>query len=127
MSKIKVSICPTMPLTSEDMVKILTACDGLQVTAQPSGKLGAHRLKTLILLMRYTGMRVSDAVTFSTDRLDGKRLFLYTQKTGVPVYTVLPDSVLKALEATPRITDTRYFWSGQGKRETAICHWQMRL
>jgi len=77
--------------------------------------------------MRYTGMRVSDAVTLTTDRLDGKRLFLYTQKTGVPVYTVLPDSVLKALEATPRITDTRYFWSGQGKRETAICHWQMRL
>jgi hypothetical protein len=43
-------------------------------------------------------MRVSDAVTFSTDRLDGKRVFLYTQKTGVPVYTVLPDSILKALE-----------------------------
>jgi len=77
--------------------------------------------------MRYTGMRVSDAVTLTTDRLDGKRLFLYTQKTGVPVYTVLPDSVLSALEATPRITDTRYFWSGQGKRETVICHWQMRL
>ena len=72
-------------------------------------------------------MRVSDAVTLTTDRLDGKRLFLYTQKTGVPVYTVLPDSVLGALEATPRITDTRYFWSGQGKRETVICHWQMRL
>lgn len=32
-----------------------------------------------------------------------------------------------ALEATPRMTDTRYFWSGQGKRETVICHWQMRL
>jgi integrase len=60
-------------------------------------------------------------------RLDGKRLFLYTQKTGVPVYTVLPDSVLKALEATPRVTDTRYFWSGNGKRETAVCDWQMRL
>ena len=123
----KVSICPTMPLTSEDMVKILTACDGLQVTAQPSGKLGAHRLKTLILLMRYTGMRVSDAVTFSTDRLDGKRLFLYTQKTGVPVYTVLPDSILAALEATPRVTDTRYFWTGNGKKQTAVCDWQGKL
>jgi integrase/recombinase XerD len=123
----KVSIRPTMPLTREEMVKILTACDGLQVTTPVEGKLNAHRLKTLVLLMRYSGMRVSDAVTFSTDRLDGKRLFLYTQKTGVPVYTVLPDSVLKALEATPRITDTRYFWSGQGKRETVICHWQMRL
>jgi len=66
-------------------------------------------------------------VTFSSDRVDGKRLFLYTQKTSVPVYTVLPDSVLKALEATPRVADTRYFWSGESKRETVICHWQMRL
>ncbi len=123
----KVSIRPTMPLTHDEMVKILTACDGLQITTPIEGKLNAHRLKTLVVLMRYTGMRVSDAVTLTTDRLDGKRLFLYTQKTGVPVYTVLPDSVLSALEATPRITDTRYFWSGQGKRETVICHWQMRL
>jgi integrase/recombinase XerD len=123
----KVSIRPTMPLTHDEMVKILTACDGLQVTTPIEGKLNAHRLKTLVLLMRYSGMRVSDAVTFSSDRLDGKRLFLYTQKTGVPVYTVLPDSVLKALEATPRVADTRYFWSGESKRETVICHWQMRL
>lgn len=123
----KVSIRPTMPLTHEEMVKILTACDGLRATAPIEGRLNAHRLKTLVLLMRYTGMRVSDAVTLTTDRLDGKRLFLYTQKTGVPVYTVLPDSVLKALEATPRVTDTRFFWSGMGKRETVICDWQMRL
>jgi integrase/recombinase XerD len=123
----KISICPTMPLTSADMVAILTACDTLQAKSQDSGKLGAARLKTLILLMRYTGMRVSDAVTFSTDRLDGKRLFLYTQKTGVPVYTVLPDSILAALDATPRVTDTRYFWSGNGKKQTAVCDWQGKI
>jgi integrase/recombinase XerD len=123
----KVSTRPTMPLTHDELVKILTACDGLQATTPIEGKLNAHRLKTLILLMRYTGMRVSDAVLLTTDRLDGKRLFLYTQKTGVPVYTVLPDSVLLALEATPRVTDTRYFWSGNGKRESVVCHWQMRL
>ena len=66
------------------------------------GKLNTLRLKSLIVLMRYSGMRISDAVTLTTDRIDGKRLFLYMQKAGVPVYTVLPDSVLKALEATPR-------------------------
>ena len=77
--------------------------------------------------MRYTGMRVSDAVTLTTDRLDGKRLFLYTQKTGVPVYTVLPDSILASPRSNSAVTDTRYFWSGQGKRESVVCHWQMRL
>jgi site-specific recombinase XerD len=123
----KVSMRPTMPLTHSEVVKILTACDGWQVATPAEGKLNAHRLKTLVLLMRYTGMRVSDAVMLTTERLDGKRLFLYTQKTGVPVYTVLPDSVLKALEATPRITAKNYFWSGQSKHESIAGLWEKRL
>jgi site-specific recombinase XerD len=53
----KVSIRPTMPLAHDDLMKILAACDGLQATTPVEGKLNAHRLKTLILLMRYTGMR----------------------------------------------------------------------
>jgi integrase len=78
-------------------------------------------------MIGYAGMRVSDAVTLTTDRLDGKRLFLYTQKTGVPVYTVMPDSVLAVLEATPRVTDTRYFWSAQGQQQTAIGDWPAKI
>ena len=123
----KVSVCPTMPLSHEEMVKLLAACDKLKITARPSAKLGAHRLKTLILLMRYTGLRVSDAVSLTSDRIDGKNIFLYTAKTGVPVYDILPDSVLRALEETPRVTETRFFWSSQGKRETAVCDWQEKI
>jgi len=124
----KVSIWPTMPLTRDELVKILTACDASQIKAEkPIAKLNAHRLKTLVLLMRYSGMRISDAVTLTTDRLDGKKLFLYTQKTGVPVYTVLPNSVLQALEATPRITAKNYFWSGECKRESISGLWEKRL
>jgi integrase len=55
--------------------------------------------------MRYTGLRVSDAVSLTTDRIDEKKIFLYTAKTGVPVYTILPDSVVRALKATPRYRD----------------------
>jgi integrase/recombinase XerD len=124
----KVSVCPTMPLTREGLVKILTACDTLQLKAEkPIAKFNAQRLKTLVLLMRYSGMRVSDAVTMTTDRLDGKKLFLYTQKTGTPVYTVLPDSILQALEATPRVTAKNYFWSGYCKRESIAGLWEKRL
>ena len=32
--------------------------------------------------------------------------------TDVPVNTVLPDSVLRALEATPKVTPNHYFWEG---------------
>jgi integrase/recombinase XerD len=124
----KVSIRPTMPLTRDELVKILTAYDASQIKAEkPIAKLNAHRLKTLVLLMRYSGMRISDAVTLTTDRLDGKKLFLYTQKTGVPVHTALPNSVLQALEATPRITAKNYFWSGECKRESITGLWEKRL
>jgi len=56
-----------------------------------------------------------------------RELFLYTAKAGVPIYTILPESVLLALEECPQVTDTRFFWSGQGKRETAVCDWQDKI
>jgi site-specific recombinase XerD len=123
----KVSIRPTMPLTRDEMLKILAACDEYIFETSRSGRLNSHRLKTLVLLMRYSGMRIGDAVSLSVDRLEGKRLFLYTQKTGTPVYTVLPDFVVNALEATPRVTPTLYFWSGAGKLESIVRSWQTRM
>lgn len=124
----KLSACPTMPLTHEEWIRLLTACDNFRLSAPTrQGKLIAHRLKTLILVMRYTGLRISDAVSLSTDRVDGKKIFLYTAKTGVPVYTILPDSVVGVLEATPRMSDARFFWYGQGKVQTAIGEWQERI
>lgn len=124
----KVSIRPTMPLTQPDMLKLLTACEACLAEAETrTAKMNALRLKSLVLLMRYSGMRISDAVTITTDRLDGNKLFLYTQKTGVPVYTVLPDSVLRALESTPRVTTKNFFWSGESKRESAAGLWEKRL
>jgi integrase/recombinase XerD len=123
----KISVCPTMPLSREELVKLLAVCDGLEVAARGPGKIRARRLKALIQLMRYTGLRVSDAVSLTTDRIDGRKLFLYTAKTGVPIYTILPESVLRSLGECPRVTDTRFFWSGEGKRETAVCDWQGRI
>src|SRR6266853_5208609 len=72
-------------------------------------------------------MRIGDGVNFSTDRLEGNRLFLYTQKTGVPVNTILPGFVLSALEATPKVTEKFFFWTGRGKLESIVRSWQTRL
>ena len=121
------TILPVGVLAHDEMFEILKACDALYATTPVEGKLNAYRLKTLVLLMHYTGMRVSDAVTLTADRLTGKRLFLYTQKTSVPVYTVLPDFLVEVLNATPKMTSTHYFWTGVGKRRTVVTHWQRRL
>jgi len=128
-----------MPLTQAEMVKLFSKCEACFESTQKdapaktrerlarTAKMNAVRLRTLVLLMRYSGMRISDAVTMTTDRLDGKRLFLYTQKTGAPVYTVLPNFVLQALEAAPRVTSKNYFWSGESKRESIAGLWEKHL
>jgi integrase/recombinase XerD len=72
-------------------------------------------------------MRIGDAVSLSVERINGNRLFLYTAKTGTPVYTVLPEFLVKALEATPRVTERYYFWTGVGKLSSAVRLWDTRL
>ena len=62
-------------------------------------------------------MRIGDTVSLSADRIEENRLLLYTQKTGVPVNNVLPEFVLKALDATPKIGNF-YFGDGESKLET---------
>jgi site-specific recombinase XerD len=71
-----ITLSPTMPLLHEEWKNLMDACDRWITTVQPEGKLGALRLRSLLLLMRYSGLRVSDAVTLTTDRLDGKKLLL---------------------------------------------------
>jgi len=84
------------------MVRILAATDQYKEEMPSHGIENGRRIRGLVLLLRYSGMRIGDGVNFSTDRLEGNRLFLYTQKTGVPVNTILPGFVLSALEATPK-------------------------
>ncbi len=109
------------------MVRILAATDQYKEEMPSHGIENGRRIRGLVLLLRYSGMRIGDGVNFSTDRLEGNRLFLYTQKTGVPVNTILPGFVLSALEATPKVTEKFFFWSGRGKLESIVRSWQTRL
>jgi integrase/recombinase XerD len=52
--------------------------------------------------------------------LDGNKLFLYTQKTGCPVYCVLPEFVAEVLRTLPRLSDRYFFWTGNSTLHTAI-------
>ena len=73
------------------MVRILAAADEYEDEMPSHGMENARRIRGLILLLRYSGTRISDAVNCSTDRIEGNRLFLYTRKTGVPVNTILSE------------------------------------
>jgi integrase/recombinase XerD len=123
----KVSARPTMPFTHEEMIRILHACDKSHEESNSTGKLNARRLRALVLLLRYSGMRIGDAVSCSTERLNGNKLLLYTQKTGVPVYCPLPDFVVKALEEITPLSERYFFWTGASKLQTATGDWQAKL
>jgi integrase/recombinase XerD len=123
----RVSLCPTMPFTREEMLRILTAIDKYKCEFPQRGAENALRIRALVLLLRYSGMRIGDAISLTSERIEGARLFLYTQKTGVPVNTILPEFVLKALDATPRITEKHFFWDGTSNLETIVGSWRKRL
>ena len=102
---------PTMPFTHAEMLKVFAAFEKYGLRA---GARNAQRLKALVLVLRYSGMRIGDAVKCGADRISGNKLFLYTQKTGVPVHCVLPDRVVRELEAAaPKSSEAHFFWTGK--------------
>jgi len=113
-----------MPFTQADMIKILAA---FKKYADRAGIANAQRLKAFVLALRYSGTRIGDTVKCEQKRLTGTKLFLYTQKTGVPVYCVLPDFVIRELEAAPKSSQGYFFWTGKSKLHSAIGKWQRRL
>ena len=73
------------------MDKIFSACDKYPIKGI-YGEGNPLRMKAMTLLLRYSGIRLGDGVALRKSRLNGNRLFLYTQKTGTPVHVVLPPS-----------------------------------
>ena len=117
---------PTLPFTREEMTAILAACERYVDNYGRTGQVNAKRLRAFVLLLRYGGLRISDAATLRRNRIEGGRLFLYTAKTNVPVYCPLPAFVVDALEATA-VSDRYFFWSGSSRVETASGNWRRSL
>jgi integrase/recombinase XerD len=111
---------PTLPFEVQEMRNILAAC------AKYPDRLNAVRLRALVLLLRYSGLRIRDAVTLERNRIQGEKLFLYTAKTGTPVWCPLPPFVVEALDSITG--NARYFfWSGTSKPKAAVGDYQRAL
>jgi integrase/recombinase XerD len=123
----RVSARPTMPFTHDEMMRILRASDDLYGIASLHSKPNLRRLRALVLLLRYSGMRIGDAVSCSVERLNGSKLLLYTQKTGVPVYCPLPEFVVRVLREIHPTSERYFFWTGTSKLQTATGDWQAKL
>ncbi len=105
---------PTLPFERNEMAQILHACDRLYTDNYGRvGNANAKRIKALVLLLRYSGLRISDGVTLPVSRIMQGKVFLRTAKTGTHVICPLPPLALDALLDCPRTNPLYFFWTGQ--------------
>jgi integrase/recombinase XerD len=129
LGRIKVVQIPTDYFPRDEFQKILDAtwrC-GDRRGGTVSVEDNRTRLRTMTLLMRWSGLRIRDAVTLERHRLHGDSLMLYQAKTGTPVYVPLPPFVVEALENVPpgpKPNPRYFFWSGNGMPKSAVADWQ---
>lgn len=129
LGKIKVIQIPTDYFPRDEFQRIL---DATHVYGDPRGGFIPiedlrTRLRIMTLLMRWSGLRIRDAITLECQRLQGDSLLLYQAKTGTPVYVPLPPYVVKDLDNVPpgpKPNPRYFFWSGNGDPKSAVANWQ---
>jgi site-specific recombinase XerD len=111
---------PVEPYTAEEVAAILEACGKLRQAY------GRARARALVLLMRYTGLRISDCATLARNRAHDGQVRLFTQKTGGHIMLPIPGELEAALASLPqpRSTDGRdrgyFFWNGITSKRVLI-------
>jgi integrase/recombinase XerD len=110
---------PVEPFTREEVAAIIAAVPRYQDRND-----NVIRLRALVLLLRYSGLRLGDAVTLERNRIESGRLFLRTAKTDTRVFVPLPKIVLDALELCP---GRYFFWTGESKRKSVKGNWQRAM
>jgi integrase/recombinase XerC len=113
------------PYTPNEVGKIVAACDSFG-----RGAYERARARGMVLLIRFTAIRIGDAALLARDRVSWDpdterwRIFLRTEKTGAPVYLPIPDALKLALDAVPNprgaeVEPKYYFWNGVTSRRAA--------
>lgn len=109
------------PYSPEEVIRMIAACDVI-------GKHPYERLRTraMILLLRYTALRISDVVTLERSRIRDGKIYLRTAKNGKSVLLMVHPDLQSALNVLPVPRgadgpDCRYFfWSGNGSRRSVV-------
>ena len=103
---------PVEPYTTQEIIKIIAACDQFGRTSYER-----LRARAMVLLMRYTALAISDVATLARDRIRDGEILVFRQKTGNLVRLPLPPDLEMVLDALPpprgmESSDaTHYFWN----------------
>jgi len=86
------------------------------------GELNRERIKAFVEVLKWTGMRIGDAVQFSKDTIKDGQIILRTQKNGKRVSIPLHPETKLALEKIEN-GNHYYFWSGKGSTKSSVSDW----
>jgi site-specific recombinase XerD len=109
------------PYEPNDVAKILAACDAIG-----TGAYERLRARAMILLLRYSALRISDVATLAKNRVRNGEIFVRTTKNGKPVRLPVPPDLQAILDILPlpRGTDDPncpyFFWSGKSRKLSVI-------
>jgi len=121
----QVKSLPTLPFSDDEIEKMLWAIDLFPKTGRHS-KNHRDRIRAFVNLLRFSGLRIRDAVTLTRDKIMGGRLILETQKTRTPIFMPLPKSVIQDLEKIDE-GNKYFFWTGNGSEKSGVSVWQRTL
>jgi integrase/recombinase XerD len=95
------------PLTQDEMTRILTATSACGLGAET-----AYKLKTFVLLQRWSGLACMDAATLRRDGLrPDNNLFRGRSKTGTDVFVPLPPVIADMLRNLENDHPEYFFWN----------------
>lgn len=97
----KITVSGVVAFSNDELAKIMQSCKD-------------ERLKTFLLVLRYSGLAIADAVQLTADRLEGDHLILRRTKTGKSVRILLPSVVVERLKALPALGGDYIFWNRMG-------------
>ncbi len=86
------------------------------------GEKNVDRVRAFVSVLRWTGMRISDAVQFSGEKIVDGQVILRTQKNGKRVSIPLHPDAGAALEKVKNGGDY-FFWSGESTVKSAVADW----
>jgi site-specific recombinase XerD len=113
------------PFTEQELESIFEAC-GRLITRGTYGKQNVKRVRAFIYILRYTGLRISDAAKLHLSQVSNGKVLLRTEKTGTLVWIPIPQFVVQALSEVPR-TSNFYFQTGKAKEKTVRGGWDRSI
>jgi len=100
--------------------KLLDGCLAMPVRKNADREKVRKQTYAITLLMSLCGLRIGDAFLFSRSKIDFQRnaTFIVQGKTDDGVWSDVPQHLMDALDACPKVHEDYYFWSGTGGQES---------